>query len=54
MKTKDTRQWKDFDRDFDWVERRRVCTLCNHRVMTIELPKEVWVKYTELKDASDE
>jgi transcriptional regulator NrdR family protein len=47
MKTKDTRQWKDTARDFDWVERRRVCSLCNYRVMTIEMPKEVWVKYSE-------
>jgi len=54
MKTKDTRQWKDPARNFDWVERRRVCSLCNHRVMTIEMPKEVWVKYSENVNVSDE
>ena len=47
MRTKDTRQWRDFDRLFDWVERKRVCSLCNHLVVTIELPKHVWEKYLE-------
>jgi len=47
MKTKDTRQWRDTAKEFDWVERRRVCEFCNYRVMTIELPKEVWAKYME-------
>jgi transcriptional regulator NrdR family protein len=47
MRTKDTRKWRDTDRLFNWVERKRVCTLCNYLVMTIELPKEVWAKYTE-------
>jgi transcriptional regulator NrdR family protein len=47
MRTKDTRQWRDFDRLFDWVERKRVCSLCNHLVVTIEMPKEIWSKYTE-------
>jgi transcriptional regulator NrdR family protein len=46
MRTKDTRQWKDTVKDFDWVERRRVCP-CGYRVMTIEMPKEVWAKYSE-------
>jgi transcriptional regulator NrdR family protein len=47
MKTKDTRQWRDANRDFYWVERRRVCPACEHRMMTIEMPKEVWIKYSE-------
>ena len=47
MRTKDTRQWRDTSKQFDWVERRRVCSFCNYRVMTIEMPKEVWTKYTE-------
>jgi len=46
MRTKDTRQWKDTVKDFHWVERRRVCP-CGYRVMTIEMPKEVWAKYSE-------
>jgi transcriptional regulator NrdR family protein len=50
LRTKDTRQWKDPARAFDWVERRRVCSLCNYRVMTIEMPKHVWAKYTESTD----
>ena len=54
MRTKDTRQWKDTARDFDWVERRRVCSLCNYRVMTIEMPKEVWAKYSEEKNDARE
>jgi len=49
MRIKDTRQWRDFDRLFDWVERKRVCSLCDHLVITIELPKEVWSKYAEEK-----
>lgn len=47
MRTKDTRQWRDVDRLFDWVERKRVCSMCNHLVVTIELPKHVWGKYLE-------
>jgi hypothetical protein len=47
MRTKDTRQWRDTDRLFDWVERKRVCSMCNHLVVTIELPKHVWEKYLE-------
>jgi len=46
MRTKDTRQWKDTVKDFHWVERRRVCP-CGYRVMTIEMPKDVWIKYSE-------
>ena len=47
MRTKDTRQWRDTHRLFDWVERKRVCSMCNHLVVTIELPKHVWEKYLE-------
>jgi transcriptional regulator NrdR family protein len=47
MKTKDTRQWRDENREFYWVERRRVCPSCDHRLMTIEMPKDIWLKYTE-------
>jgi hypothetical protein len=47
MRTKDTRQWRDVDRLFDWVERKRVCSMCNNLVVTIELPKHVWEKYLE-------
>jgi transcriptional regulator NrdR family protein len=50
MRTKDTRQWRDTDKDFYWVERRRVCSFCDYRVMTIEMPKEVWTKYSEGKN----
>jgi transcriptional regulator NrdR family protein len=54
MRTKDTRQWRDLEKEFDWVERRRVCLPCGYRVMTIEMPKDVWTKYTEQENASDE
>ena len=47
MQTKDTRNWRDTDRQFDWTERRRVCSACDYRVMTMEIPKQVWAKYTE-------
>jgi hypothetical protein len=47
MRTKDTREWRDNVKEFDWIERRRVCSVCDYRVMTIEMPKEVWAKYTE-------
>jgi transcriptional regulator NrdR family protein len=47
MQTKDTRQWRDIDREFDWVERRKICPACKHRMMTMEVPKSVWAKYTE-------
>jgi hypothetical protein len=47
MRTKDTRQWRDTHRLFDWVERKRVCSMCNHLVVTIEMPKHVWEKYLE-------
>jgi transcriptional regulator NrdR family protein len=45
MRTKDTRQWRDTDRLFDWVERKRVCPLCNHLELTIEIPRSVWDRY---------
>jgi transcriptional regulator NrdR family protein len=54
MRTKDTRQWRDTHKDFYWVERRRVCPFCTYRVMTIEMPKEVWAKYSENVNVSDE
>ena len=54
MKTKDTRQWRDTAKEFYWVERRRVCSFCDHRMMTIEMPKDVWAKYTEKENVSDE
>jgi transcriptional regulator NrdR family protein len=47
MRTKDTRQWRDIEKRFDWVERRKVCPDCNHRVMTIEMPKDIWAEYSE-------
>jgi len=47
MQTKDTRQWRDEQKEFYWVERRRVCPSCNYRMMTMEIPKDVWSKYTE-------
>jgi transcriptional regulator NrdR family protein len=47
MRTKDTRQWRDIEKRFDWVERRKVCPDCDHRVMTIEMPKEIWSQYSE-------
>jgi transcriptional regulator NrdR family protein len=46
MRTKDTRQWRDTEKEFDWVERRRVCP-CGFRLMTIEMPKGVWDQYSE-------
>jgi transcriptional regulator NrdR family protein len=46
MRTKDTRQWRDTEKEFDWVERRRACP-CGFRLMTIEMPKDVWVQYSE-------
>ena len=54
MRTKDTRQWRDTAKEFYWVERRRVCSFCGHRMMTIEMPKDVWAKYTEQENVSDE
>jgi transcriptional regulator NrdR family protein len=47
MRTKDTRQWRDIEKRFDWVERRKVCPDCDYRVMTIEMPKEIWAQYSE-------
>lgn len=44
---KDTRQWRDSEKEFDWIERRRVCSSCPHRVLTMEIPKHIWNKYVE-------
>jgi transcriptional regulator NrdR family protein len=49
MRTKDTREWRDEDREFNWIERKRSCSSCDYRVMTIEMPKEIWNKYSEGK-----
>lgn len=53
LKTKDTRQWRDQERGFDWVERRRVCPNCRHIVYTVEIPKIVWDKYELVKEEDD-
>jgi transcriptional regulator NrdR family protein len=47
MRTKDTREWRDEDREFNWIERKRACSSCDYRVMTIEMAKEIWNKYSE-------
>ena len=49
MRTKDTREWRDNDKEFDWIERRRVCSSCDYRVMTMEVPRSIWSKYVENK-----
>jgi transcriptional regulator NrdR family protein len=54
MRTKDTREWRDTEKEFDWIERKRACSACDYRVMTIEMPKSVWTKYSEQRNDTDE
>jgi transcriptional regulator NrdR family protein len=49
-KTVDTRAFRDPERRFNFVERKRVCRECNIAIKTIEIPTDVWEK-VEYKDA---
>lgn len=35
-----TKNFSDPHKGFNYVERRRVCTACGHRMMTVEIPQE--------------
>jgi transcriptional regulator NrdR family protein len=37
-----TKNYHDEDKNFNYVERRRVCLSCGHRMMTVEIPQEVF------------
>jgi len=41
-----TRNYTDPDRGFVYVERRRICGNCGHRMMTVELDQETYVRMT--------
>jgi transcriptional regulator NrdR family protein len=42
--TRDTRQYRDDQMGFNWVERKTVCPDCNTLTKTIEMPMSVWDK----------
>jgi transcriptional regulator NrdR family protein len=48
--TKDTRQYRDTELGFNWVERRVFCSFCKVTTKTIEIPMDVWMKYFENSD----
>jgi transcriptional regulator NrdR family protein len=41
MECNQTKNFTDPDRDYYYVERRRICTDCGHRMYTVEMPKDV-------------
>lgn len=47
MECNQTRHFSDPDRGYNYVERRRICTSCGHRMYTVEIPREV---LSELSD----
>jgi transcriptional regulator NrdR family protein len=40
MSCTQTKNFSDPDYGYNYVERRRVCTNCNNRTMTVEIPQE--------------
>jgi hypothetical protein len=41
-KTLDTRAFRDTERGYGFVERKRICLDCRVPVKTIEIPQAVW------------
>lgn len=50
-KTKDTRQYREPNMEFNWVERKIFCPFCNVASKTIEMPMDVWLKQIKESDA---
>ena len=45
MESKDTRVYYDAVNDFTYVQRRRVCAQCSHRMNTIELDQAKLIEF---------
>ena len=45
----DSRKYHDSDKDFDFVNRQRLCKPCNHKFLTIEVSEETWVNVLNQK-----
>lgn len=43
-KTLDTRAFRDTERGYGFVERKRICLDCQDTVKTIEIPCTVWAQ----------
>ena len=41
----DTRKYQDVSRNFDFVQRQRICRECKQRFQSIEIPQEVWERH---------
>jgi len=39
-----TKNYHDPDKNFNYVERRRICIKCGYRQMTVEIPQEMFAK----------
>jgi transcriptional regulator NrdR family protein len=47
MECNQTKNFMDPDRGYYYVERRRVCVNCSHRMYTAEISRELLVELTE-------
>jgi transcriptional regulator NrdR family protein len=48
MSCNQTKHFSDPDGGYNYVERRRICDNCGHRIFTVELPQEALSKLKEL------
>jgi transcriptional regulator NrdR family protein len=39
-----TKNYHDETQNFNYVERRRVCLSCGYRLMTVEIPQELFTR----------
>jgi transcriptional regulator NrdR family protein len=44
-KTIDSRKYQDVSGAFDFVRRNRICRVCSHKFITIEVSQEIWDNY---------
>lgn len=49
LRTVDTRQFRDYDEGYDWVERRRACPACTYRTYTVEVPRDDFHRLVNLR-----
>jgi len=42
-----TKNYSDPAQGFNYVERRRICTNCGHRMMTVELDQATYIRITD-------
>jgi transcriptional regulator NrdR family protein len=44
-RTIDSRKYRDVSQTFDFVRRSRICRVCSHKFVTIEVTQPIWESY---------